>query len=438
MGTLDLRASMGGRLKTVPRRELLLLGAAAVLGFALRLYYVRATGGHALAGDEQEYNTIGHFLAHGKFMWSDTLYHHAHPTMTKAPLYPVLVGLGYVVFGEHYDRILTIQTLIGPIVIVLTWALARRLFNPRVAIAAAFVVAVYPFAWQFEARLYSEAITTPLVLIALLLFMDREPTRRRIIGLGLTMGLLMLCRPALFYLFAGVLAAWWVKAGARRGLLATAAAALVAALVIVPWTVRNYAEYHAFVPVSWQDAAAVFGTFNDEAAADKNYPFAWRQNDKRDAPLFLTRNAMPEDELRAKLNHNAWEWIKAHPDSLPKAFFWNGLSRFWDIRRPFNVLREVPYEGRSRVLTKIGLAMYWVLLPLALLSLFLLRRRPEVVAPVVAIAVSASIVHTAVSLTRYRAILEPLIVILACAAVAMLLDARRSRRAENASAAVPA
>lgn len=419
---------MLGELRTTPRRELLLLAAAMGLGLVLRLVYVRTTLGHPLAGDEIEYDLIARLFADGHFMWSTTPYGEPHPTMIKAPLYPVLVGVQYAVLGESYDRVLTLQTLIGPLVIGLTWLLGRRLFGPKVGLAAAFVVAVYPFAWQFEARLYSEAITTPLVLAALILFLDTEPTRRRIVLLGITMGALVLTRPALAYLFAGALAAWVIAAGWRRGLGATAAAAAIALLVVLPWTVRNYIEYESVVLVSYQDAAAVFGTFNDEAANDEVHPFAWRATNARDAPLFEKRNRMEEDELRSKLNHNALEWVKDHPDSIPKAFFWNGLSRFWDVRRPSRALHEVRFEGRSRGLTKIGLAMYYVLLPLALASLLLARGRRRLVIPVAAIAVAASLTHTIVSLTRYRSVIEPLIVVLACGAVAMLLERRQPTR----------
>jgi 4-amino-4-deoxy-L-arabinose transferase-like glycosyltransferase len=414
--------------KKIPRRELLLLAVAAALGLALRLIYVRTTLGHALAGDEIEYDKIARLFADGHFMWSTTPYGDPHPTMVKAPLYPVLVGIQYALLGENYDRVLTLQTLIGPVVIVLTWVLARRLFNPTVALAAAFLVAVYPFAWQFEARLYSEAITTPLVLVALILFLDREPTRVRVLLLGVTVGLLMLSRPALVYLLVGALVCWVLIAGWKKGILATAAAGAVALLVVSPWTLRNYLEYDSFVLVSWQDAAAVYGTFNDEAANDDEAPYAWRTTNARDAPLFEPRNRMEEDELRDRLNDNAVEWIKDHPDALPKAFFWNGLTRFWDIRRPSTALSEVPHEGRSRFLTKVGLGMYYVLLPLAVLLLFLARRRRALVLPVAAIALAASLTHTIVSLTRYRSVIEPLIVVLACGAVALLLERRRTER----------
>jgi peptidoglycan/LPS O-acetylase OafA/YrhL len=101
--------------------------------------------------------------------------------------------------------------------------------------------------------------------------------------------------------------------------------------------------------------------------------------------------------------------------SVPEAFFWNGLSRLWDIRARSRSLIEVSFEGRSRFVSEVGLDVYDVLLPLALLGLWRARRRRPLVLGVIALALAASIVFTADSGTRYRATLEPLIAVLACA-----------------------
>lgn len=102
---------------------------------------------------------------------------------------------------------------------------------------------------------------------------------------------------------------------------------------------------------------------------------------------------------------------------MPQAFFWNGLSRLWDVRNPARALDEVPFEGRSEAVTAVGLAMYLPLLALALWALWRLRARRALVLPVLAVALAASVVYTSASGTRYRAPLEPLeplVVALAC------------------------
>jgi hypothetical protein len=77
---------------------------------------------------------------------------------------------------------------------------------------------------------------------------------------------------------------------------------------------------------------------------------------------------------------------------------------------------EVPFEGRDETVTGIGLAIYYPLLVAALVGLWRHRSRREVVIPVVALALVASIMFISASGTRYRAPLEPLIAILAASA----------------------
>ena len=403
--------------RALERTDVRLLIAAAVLGFALRLTYVLVTGDHALRGDEIEYDIQGRFILDGKWFWSTTPYGVAHESLWKTPGYVTWVGLWYWVFGPDPDHVLIVQTLIGPVTIVLAWALARRLFGERVAIAAAFLVAVYPLAWQFEARLYSESLATPIVLAVLLLVLDREPTMRRALGAGALLGLGLLVRPGLMWLVVGTVVALLVAApGFRRGAALASAAVAVAVLCVAPWTVRNYVVFDSFVPFSFQDGSVLFGTFNDDAANDPVYRYAWRANTQRDRELFDGSRRLPDDELRSELASRAFDYIRDHPDSVPKAFFWNGLSRLWDIRRPARATIEVPFEGRSYSLTRVGLVMYWILLPMALIALWRHRRRRALVLPLLAIAVFASIQHTPEGRTRYRAPLEPVIAILACAA----------------------
>jgi hypothetical protein len=171
---------------------------------------------------------------------------------------------------------------------------------------------------------------------------------------------------------------------------------------------------HGFVPISMQDAAA-YGTFNPQSAADSQSPYGWRADPTSDAYLFNPKHPLSDIALRSKLIHVATSYIERHPASVLKAFFWNGLSRLWDIRHQSHALQEVPFEGRSRFLTEGGLDMYYVLFVLALVGLWRARRRRWFVLGVLALALGASIVFTVDSGTRYRAPLEPLIVVVAAA-----------------------
>jgi hypothetical protein len=227
------------------------------------------------------------------------------------------------------------------------------------------------------------------------------------------MGVALLLRPTTEFLFLGVLVAWSVRVGWRRGAAMTAVALACAVVVVVPWTIRNAIVMHGLVPISMQDAAA-YGTFNPQSAADPTFPYAWRDAPTSDAYVFDRSRPISDVALRSKLDSLALNYIKQHPASVLEAFFWNGLSRLWDVRRPSHALVEVPFEGRSRLVSELGLYAYYVLFVLMLAGLWRARRRRWLVLGALALALGASIVFTIDSGTRYRAPLEPLIVVFAC------------------------
>ena len=425
MGTV--RATVG-RLAggEVERRELVLLLGAIALGLAVRVVYVLLTHDHTLAGDEPEYHLEGIRATEGRWFWTDRPFGIEHAGMWKAPGYPAFVGVVYELFGVSVRKLLLLQTLLlGPVVIFLSWLLARRLFDARVAVAAAFVAAVYPHMWQWEGRLYAEALALPLGLLLLLLVLERAPTPRLAALVGAVMAASLLVRPSSFFFFAGVAVAWWLEAGLRRGALLLALSVVVCVVLVAPWTARNQRVAGDFIPISMQDSAA-YGTFNDDAANDPRSPYAWRVRTRREADLF-DGPPIPDAEFRDELLRRAREYVKEHPWSLAEAFFWNGLSRTWDVRRPAYAIDEVDFEGRDEGVSIAGIAMYYVLLVAALAALWRLRRRRSLVLPVLAMALAASVVFTTIAATRYRLPLEPVIVVLACS---VLVSGRAATRGQ--------
>jgi 4-amino-4-deoxy-L-arabinose transferase-like glycosyltransferase len=394
------------------RRELWLLACALGLALAVRLAYVLATRHYRLAGDQIEYDLEGQFIAQGKLFWTSLPYGIPHPGAWKAPGYPAWVGFWYALLGHHPLAARLVQVPVSVVTVALGWLLGRRLFGPRVALATAFLLAVYPLAWQYDGLLYSESLATPLTVGLLVLMLGRAPSTRRAAAFGALLGLALLVRPTSEFLLLGALVAWGLAAGWRRGLRLTLLAAALAVLVVVPWTIRNEIVLHGFVPISMQDSAA-YGTFNPTSASDPVWPYAWRADPPMVADLY--RHPLPDVKLRADLTHRALSYIQAHPLSVPSAFFWNGLSRLWDVRHRSRAVAEVRFEGRSRLVSELGLYCYYLLAPLCLLGLWRARRRRALAWAVLAMALGASIVFTVDSGTRYRAPLEPLIAVLACA-----------------------
>jgi hypothetical protein len=76
-------------------------------------------------------------------------------------------------------------------------------------------------------------------------------------------------------------------------------------------------------------------------------------------------------------------------------------------------------------------------LPFALYALWLMRRRPALLFPVLALALSATLVFTAEGATRYRGPLDPFIAVIASYAIATLLARFRERRSAAAAPTQP-
>jgi dolichyl-phosphate-mannose-protein mannosyltransferase len=408
------------------KRELWLVGAAIVIGVVLRVAYVLITGsGDHLVGDELEYDIEAKFGVAGHFLWSTTPYGIAHASTWKAPGYPAFLTVLYDIFGSHPNRALAVQNvLLPPFTIGLTWLLARRLFGITAGVLAALIVAVYPNTWQYDVLLYSEPLATTLTVGFLLAILPvKNVTWRRALLVGLLFGVLLLVRPSSVMLIAPLAVCWWWLGGLRTGTLRLLTTIGVAVVVVAPWSIRNATLAGPWVPLSLQSAAA-YGVFNDESANDPNLPWAWRAVPTGDAQLFKVRRT--DGALYRELNHRAFDYVKDHPSSVPKAFFYNGILRLWDVRPPGQALDETPFEGRKRTVTAIGLAIYWILAALAVVGLVSLWRSGgrRLVVACAALAVAASVVYTTDSGTRYRAPLEPLIVVLAVSTVAPLLIRR--------------
>lgn len=406
-----------------------MVAAAMGLAVAVRLAYAYLTRGHALAGDEIEYDFAGRAITQGHWFWGLAPYGVPHPSLFKAPGYPLWVGVWYSLVGPHADRVLAVQALVGPVNVALTWLLARRLFEPRVAVLAAGLIAVYPLAWVFEERLFPEVLATPLTLLAFLIYLERPATARRAAAVGAVIGAGLLVRPTAFFLYGGVAAGWWVQRGLRRAACLLGIALVVSALVIAPWAYRNHRVSGGFVALSIQDAA-IYGTFNPTSAGDSRLPYAWRPEVPRDLDLFRHRPRLPELELRRRLIERSSDYIAEHPGSLIGAFFWNGLSRTWDLQ-PLSRAVSLRSRGIGEAAFTAGVLAYWAVLPLAAIGLWRIRRRRDLVLSVLGTFAAASIVFTVAAATRYRAPLEPLIVILASSAIVGL--APRLRRARAAS-----
>src|SRR4051794_29781450 len=220
----------------------------AIAGVALAvrlLYVVLALRGYHLVSDSAHYNDIARKVSEGRGVASTFPYLWVHPTAFRPPLFPVLLGGAYAVFGVHIVVAQALNIVIGTGVVVLAALVAFRLAGRTAALVAAGIAAISPALLANDGVVLTEPLAL-LLMLATLLALDG----RRYWLAGLFAGLLVLTRPSA-QLFVPVIALYLLLVAVRRAQPGSRRAALfagarravvfglVAVVVVLPWVIRN-------------------------------------------------------------------------------------------------------------------------------------------------------------------------------------------------------
>jgi 4-amino-4-deoxy-L-arabinose transferase-like glycosyltransferase len=166
------------------------------------------------------------------------------------PVYPYFLAVLYRLSGT-FETARFAQALIGTLLVPAVGLAGARAFSPRIGLWAAAVTALYPDLIWFSVHFWSETVFMVLLWwgIERLLAADAAEGLGRAAGAGVLWGAAVLTRETVLYFIP--LAALWLALPPRARGRARGAVFLVASLLVVaPWTYRNWAVFHAFVPVS--------------------------------------------------------------------------------------------------------------------------------------------------------------------------------------------
>lgn len=256
------------RLRTALLRSALpasLLSATATLavGAALRLLWVLCFH-PPLASDGAGYFTEATHLG---------LQHYFNGTFWP-PGFPLFLSPFIALLGAHYF----VAVLCGFLLFAATVLLARRVAlqvtgSASAAAVAGWAVALWPGHIAIVGINSKEAwIAVLLTAVTGLLFGSRQGTGRRlwleIVATGVLCGLAALTQPAFLLFPAVLLLAYWLCV--RRlpaAVLRTCVAGCAMALTILPWTVRNYLDYHHVILVSSNGGSVFYRANNPQANA---------------------------------------------------------------------------------------------------------------------------------------------------------------------------
>ncbi|HEY0754455.1 MAG TPA: glycosyltransferase family 39 protein [Ktedonobacteraceae bacterium] len=383
--------------------------------------------------DSQAYQAIGF----------NTLDEHCfclHPyitTLYRPPLWPWLIAGISLVFGraDLYDRLFL--CCLGSGTCVLISLFARDLFGRRIGLIAGLIACVYPALYLYDGWLYTESLFT-LLLTAIcycLLRIQRDAGQRRSLWLlcGVLLALLSLTRPnGIIVLVLVVLwtlfLSWRKLLRARASCTSVVLTALITVLLIAPWTLRNYLVSHSFVPVATGDGTVLLGAYNDVSLTDPNTPGNWLnplkttpQNQRILAPFPLYTCDAPCEIAREDVSKNAAvQWIKSHLNSMPALLVYH-LRNFWTpyTREADLPMERFPAQVSSQVLHSMSSSFPIPIFALAALGLSVTLRRHwrELLFPYLIILTTLAEALVYYGSSRFRAPIEPLLVLLAAGAL---------------------
>jgi 4-amino-4-deoxy-L-arabinose transferase-like glycosyltransferase len=251
-----------------------------LVAFALRVAAFFALG-RAHHPDLWEYDQIATNLLDGRgftYSFLGTTYR----SYTE-PLYPGLCALIYGLTGHSFIALGLVQAVLGALLVGLVFLCGRRLASDRAGLWAAALAALHPGLIVYTTKFHPFVLDAPLLLLVVTATLYWMPRARWSIALGAALGLCVLTRATILVTLPII--AWWLwSRGGRRWLPLVLA---TAALVVVPWVIRNYEVQHRFV-LTRSGTGLVFWLGNNPHAFTGSATMAGQ-------PLY---DLLPADDLR--------------------------------------------------------------------------------------------------------------------------------------------
>lgn len=404
------------------RRWRLLVAAIVGLGLAIRIGSVLARPHLAPAGDPVQYLGQANLFAEGKGFIEPLIYHATHveaQTAKLPPLYTLLLSICSVAGFKSFFAHRIWSAFLNTPAIWLAALVGRDVANRKVGLLAAFLVAVYPNMWMPAGLGMSETISPGLVLFIIWAGyrMWRQPDWKRAAILGLAIGLGALARDELILMAVLVLLPIAIGSTGRPWrdrwrLLGAGAAAIV--LVVGPWVGYNLDRFSRPVFITDRFGLAL-ATANCDRAWHHPFPGFWSMQCALESTAKVTGD---ESAQQGPSLDYALTYIGDHIGGLPaqEAF---RLGRTFGVYQPAQQVDLDTYiEARPRPWVIAGFVMYYAMIPLVPWGAWILRRRGVPLFPMAAAAVDVVIVVLLTyGNTRFRATLDPVIVLLASVAL---------------------
>jgi hypothetical protein len=426
--------------------------AVVFLGLIVRLGFAISVMSRSIPGDALFFHTTAANIANGKGYSVATDYGPVHltlaPTAGHPPVFPTLLAFFDLLGFRSVDSQRIVLSVVASSGILVMGLLGRKVAGPVVGIAAAAIAAVDPLWFQSSGILMSESIylvVIPTIMLLALICLE-NPRCWRFGAVGIAIGIAVLTRSEAVWLLVllGVPLAVLAAGPWRRRLSFILCVAGGAALILVPWLIRNEVQLGGFV-LADDSGGTLVGSYNP-VTFDPNSP-AYGSFDvfySDDVAGYFVLDQRPPDggkqwserTLNNALTPVATNFARSHWADMPgvvlarESAVWGFPDQRWEMALAGG-------EGRVKIYEDAGQIFYWVKLPFVLIGAFVLARTSRrifvvIAIPIVVVALNAALFYGS---TRMRVAAEPSLAVLAAIGLVILTRALRDLRAKVSSRA---
>lgn len=198
-----------------------------------------------------------------------------YPVFTP-PLYAILIAFGSWVFGHDQLPIKVLQIVADSATTCVVMLIGREILGFRTALISGGLLIVYPFSIYASLYIGSETLFTFFLSCSILFFLWATSSSRLTWYLlaGCTLGIATLIRGTtqFFPLLAPVLLVLLDRTMSKRVIVGYLGFCFCFALIIAPWTIRNYLVLKEIVPVATASSVFLQGSHEDFLTIDGKTP----------------------------------------------------------------------------------------------------------------------------------------------------------------------
>ncbi len=369
-----------------------------------------------------------------------------HPTAFWPVGYPALLAASLWLCGPSLAGPIALNLIAAAAILALVLRCARLVGADEAgARLAGLLYAIYPAHIVYTGTTTSEATSTAVTMAAFALLVGGRRRRLALVAGGLLFGVATLMRAQMLMFPAGLLIAMtivWRDYRWRDALKAAVIVHVAMAVVVLPWTIRNYRALGAVVPVSTNGGVSLYYGANPHATGGW---YAWERTPEWDRVVGIPygERVARQVELDRRFKRAAKEWIVAHPAAWVAlgptkiALLWaKDGDAFWNLDASY------PQAGRTLTLVRAAdQALYMAMLALAVIAFVVALRarwRGRDAPMLLMGAMPAFATLTAFGFTgqtRYHYPAMPFVIVAAGWILAMLI--RRAARAPAPQASEP-